>query len=84
MLLLRPPGAALPLVLWLAAPWGCLATAAGLGLGAAAARKQDEAFSAARCTARCLSLQITRISAFFKHFQVRRGPAAAPGTTCVV
>ncbi|XP_064412850.1 anosmin-1-like [Latimeria chalumnae] len=40
----------------------------------AKARKQDESFSItsiyrARCTSRCLSLHITRISAFFKHFQ---------------
>uniref|UniRef100_A0A8C8S0E6 Anosmin-1 n=1 Tax=Pelusios castaneus TaxID=367368 RepID=A0A8C8S0E6_9SAUR len=61
----KDPGVSLPLLLWITASWGCLA----------AARKQDEPFSAvsvyrARCTSRCLSLQITRISAFFKHFQV--------------
>uniref|UniRef100_A0A8C8RZJ6 Anosmin-1 n=1 Tax=Pelusios castaneus TaxID=367368 RepID=A0A8C8RZJ6_9SAUR len=60
----KDPGVSLPLLLWITASWGCLA----------AARKQDEPFSAvsvyrARCTSRCLSLQITRISAFFKHFQ---------------
>ncbi|XP_039599515.1 anosmin-1 isoform X1 [Polypterus senegalus] len=40
----------------------------------AAVRRQDESFFTgsvykARCTSRCLSLHITRISAFFKHFQ---------------
>ncbi|KAF6089956.1 anosmin 1 [Phyllostomus discolor] len=65
------PGAALTLCLWLAAAaGGCLAA----GPGAAAARRLDESLSAgsvqrARCAARCLSLQITRISAFFQHFQ---------------
>uniref|UniRef100_K7FAI0 Anosmin 1 n=1 Tax=Pelodiscus sinensis TaxID=13735 RepID=K7FAI0_PELSI len=66
----KDPAVALTLCLWITASWGCLAAAAGV----AAARKQDESFSAvsvyrARCTSRCLSLQITRISAFFKHFQ---------------
>ncbi|XP_074069696.1 anosmin-1 isoform X2 [Macrotis lagotis] len=70
-MVLKDPGVFLTLFLWITASWGCLATAAGLG---AAARKQDETLSAvsvyrARCTSRCLSLQITRISAFFKHFQ---------------
>lgn len=60
------PGASLALLLWAAAACG---SPAGPGAGAAA-RKEDEAFSTARCTSRCLSLQITRISAFFKHFQV--------------
>eukprot|EP00071_Canis_lupus_P015901 XP_005641149.2 anosmin-1 isoform X1 [Canis lupus familiaris] len=64
------PGAALSLCLWLAASGGCLAA----GPGAAAARRLDESLSAgsvqrARCASRCLSLQITRISAFFQHFQ---------------
>ncbi|XP_038028980.2 anosmin-1 isoform X4 [Anas platyrhynchos] len=59
------PGASLALLLWAAAACG---SPAGPGAGAAA-RKEDEAFSTARCTSRCLSLQITRISAFFKHFQ---------------
>ncbi|XP_066838435.1 anosmin-1 isoform X3 [Anser cygnoides] len=57
------PGASLALLLWAAAACG---SPAGPGAGA---RKEDEAFSTARCTSRCLSLQITRISAFFKHFQ---------------
>ncbi|XP_074215212.1 anosmin-1 [Camelus bactrianus] len=64
------PGAALILCLWLAASGGCLAA----GPSAAAARRLDESLSAgsvqrARCASRCLSLQITRISAFFQHFQ---------------
>lgn len=72
------PGAALTLCLWLAASGGCLAA----GSGATAARRLDESLAAgsvqrARCASRCLSLQITRISAFFQHFQVRT--AARPG-----
>lgn len=63
----RAPGASLALLLWVTAACG---SPAGPGAGAAAPRRQDEAFSTARCTSRCLSLQITRISAFFKHFQV--------------
>ncbi|XP_054400287.1 anosmin-1 isoform X2 [Pongo abelii] len=64
------PGTVLTLCLWLAASSGCLAA----GPGAAAARRLDESLSAgsvqrARCASRCLSLQITRISAFFQHFQ---------------
>ncbi|XP_034505715.1 anosmin-1 isoform X2 [Ailuropoda melanoleuca] len=64
------PGATLTLCLWLAVSGGCLAG----GPGAAAARRLDESLSAvsvqrARCSSRCLSLQITRISAFFQHFQ---------------
>lgn len=80
----RAPGASLALLLWVTAACG---SPAGPGAGGAtAARRQDEAFSTARCTSRCLSLQITRISAFFKHFQVgawrragapRSRPAAA-------
>lgn len=77
----RAPGASLALLLWVTAVSGSPA-----GPGAATARRQDEAFSTARCTSRCLSLQITRISAFFKHFQVgaRRsagtlGPRCPPG-----
>uniref|UniRef100_A0A8D2JAB1 Anosmin-1 n=1 Tax=Varanus komodoensis TaxID=61221 RepID=A0A8D2JAB1_VARKO len=73
---LKEPGAPLTLLLWITASWSCLpGSAAGAGEAAtAAARRQDESFSAAsvygaRCTSRCLSLQITRISAFFKHFQ---------------
>ncbi|XP_006892415.1 PREDICTED: anosmin-1-like [Elephantulus edwardii] len=63
------PSATLTLCLWLAAG-GCLAA----GPGAAAARRLDESLAAgsvqrARCASRCLSLQITRISAFFQHFQ---------------
>ncbi|XP_015278455.1 PREDICTED: anosmin-1 [Gekko japonicus] len=77
----REPGAPpVTLLLWITAAWGCLlgaAAAAGGGAGetaAGAARRQEESFSAAsvygaRCASRCLSLQITRISAFFKHFQ---------------
>lgn len=73
------PGAALTLCLWLAASGSCLAA----GPGAAAARRLDESLSAgsvqrARCASRCLSLQITRISAFFQHFQVR-GPPRSRG-----
>ncbi|KAM5197286.1 anosmin-1 isoform 1-T1 [Hipposideros larvatus] len=65
------PGAALTLCLWLAASGGCLA---GGPRAAAAARRGDESLSAgsvqrARCASRCLSLQITRISAFFQHLQ---------------
>ncbi|KAB0342601.1 hypothetical protein FD754_019527 [Muntiacus muntjak] len=67
------PGAALTLCLWLAASGGCLAA----GSGAAAARRLDESLAAgsvqrARCASRCLSLQITRISAFFQQFQGSR------------
>ncbi|XP_004867413.1 anosmin-1 isoform X1 [Heterocephalus glaber] len=59
--------------LWLAASGGCLAPGPGL-VAAATARRLDESLSAgsvqrARCASRCLSLQITRISAFFQHFQ---------------
>lgn len=43
--------------------------------GSVSARKQDDSFFTgsiyrARCASRCLSLHITRISAFFKHSQV--------------
>ncbi|KAB0354009.1 hypothetical protein FD755_023298 [Muntiacus reevesi] len=67
------PGAALTLCLWLAASGGCLAA----GSGAAAARRLDESLAAgsvqrALCASRCLSLQITRISAFFQQFQGSR------------
>ncbi|XP_058042262.1 anosmin-1 isoform X2 [Ahaetulla prasina] len=71
----KEPGVPLTLLLWITASWGCLpGCAAWAGETAAAARQQDEFFSAtsiygARCSSRCLSLQITRISAFFKHFQ---------------
>ncbi|XP_030057488.1 anosmin-1 [Microcaecilia unicolor] len=70
---LQSPGALLPLYLWITElSWGC--HSASSGLGAAAARRHDESVSAqsihrARCTSRCLSLHLTRISAFFKHFQ---------------
>lgn len=75
----RAPSVSLALLLWVTAACG---SPAGPGAGAAA-RRQDEAFSTARCTSRCLSLQITRISAFFKHFQVgawrrRRGAPPPP------
>lgn len=47
-----------------------------LSPGSVCARKQDDSFFTAsiyraRCASRCLSLHITRISAFFKHSQVR-------------
>ncbi|KAJ7414397.1 hypothetical protein BTVI_41236 [Pitangus sulphuratus] len=61
----RAPGVSLALILWVTAACG---SPDGQG-AAASARRQDEVFSTARCTSRCLSLQITRISAFFKHFQ---------------
>lgn len=86
----RVPGASLALLLWITAACGSSA-GPGAGVATAAARKQDEAFSTARCTARCLSLQITRISAFFKHFQVRAWrragaplavPLSPPGSVC--
>ncbi|XP_026304910.1 uncharacterized protein LOC113220258, partial [Piliocolobus tephrosceles] len=69
-MVLGVPSAVLTLCLWLAASRGCLAA----GPGAVAARRLDESLSAgsvqrARCASRCLSLQITRISAFFQHFQ---------------
>lgn len=81
----RAPGASLVLLLWVAAACGSPAgPGAGAAAAAAAARRQDEAFSTARCTSRCLSLQITRISAFFKHFQVGDTPPggrpSAPGS----
>lgn len=77
------PGAALTLCLWLAAAGGCLAA----GPGAAAARRLDESLSAgsvqrARCASRCLSLQITRISAFFQHFQVGERPRVRGSGSC--
>ncbi|XP_039185682.1 anosmin-1 isoform X2 [Crotalus tigris] len=71
----QEPGVPLTLLLWITASWGCLpGCAAWAGETAAAALQQDEFSSAtsiygARCSSRCLSLQITRISAFFKHFQ---------------
>lgn len=51
-------------------------TALLLSPGSVCARKQDDSFFTAsiyraRCASRCLSLHITRISAFFKHSQVR-------------
>ncbi|XP_048835730.1 anosmin-1-like [Brienomyrus brachyistius] len=46
---------------------------ASLTAGNIAAKKQDDSFTGsiyrARCASRCLSLHITRISAFFKHYQ---------------
>uniref|UniRef100_A0A8C6XGW8 Anosmin-1 n=1 Tax=Naja naja TaxID=35670 RepID=A0A8C6XGW8_NAJNA len=71
----KEPGVPWTLLLWITASWGCLpGCAAWAGETAAAARQQDEFSSVtsiygARCSSRCLSLQITRISAFFKHFQ---------------
>lgn len=54
----------------------CLWITALLSPGCVCARKQDDSFFTAsiyraRCASRCLSLHITRISAFFKHSQVR-------------
>ncbi|XP_075395882.1 anosmin-1-like [Tenrec ecaudatus] len=56
------PGAALTLSLWL------------LTCGCLAARRPDESLAAssvhrARCASRCLSLQLTHLSAFFQHVQ---------------
>ncbi|KAK1167830.1 anosmin-1-like [Acipenser oxyrinchus oxyrinchus] len=61
----RNPSLYLTLFLWITASWSWVD---------AVAWKQDESFFTgsiyrARCTSRCLSLHITRISAFFKHFQ---------------
>ncbi|XP_066562048.1 anosmin-1 isoform X2 [Amia ocellicauda] len=61
----RSPTVCLTLGLWITVCWSCAHAGAG---------KQDESFSTgsvyrARCTSRCLSLHITRISAFFRHFQ---------------
>nr|XP_023673228.1 anosmin-1 isoform X2 [Paramormyrops kingsleyae] len=62
----RNVGLCLTLCLWITAPWK---------LSTVAAKKQDESSLSsssiyrARCASRCLSLHITRISAFFKHFQ---------------
>ncbi|KAG8450551.1 hypothetical protein GDO86_002994 [Hymenochirus boettgeri] len=58
----------LTFLLWITLLWGSPCAAA------ASSHKQDEAVSAlsvyrARCRSRCLSLHITRISAYFKHFQ---------------
>lgn len=54
----------------------CLWITALLSPGSVCAKKQDDSFFTAsvyraRCASRCLSLHITRISAFFKHSQVR-------------
>lgn len=54
----------------------CLWITALMSARSVCARKQDESFFTgsiyrARCASRCLSLHITRISAFFKHSQVR-------------
>lgn len=54
----------------------CLWITALTSPGSVSARKQDDSFFTAsiyraRCASRCLSLHITRISAFFKHSQVR-------------
>nr|XP_015216972.1 PREDICTED: anosmin-1 [Lepisosteus oculatus] len=61
----RNPSVYLTLLLWIIVSWNW---------DSVAARKQDESFFTAsiyraRCTSRCLSLHLTRISAFFKHFQ---------------
>ncbi|KAF3843181.1 hypothetical protein F7725_002030 [Dissostichus mawsoni] len=52
----------------------CLWITALMSPGSVSARKQDDSFFTgsiyrARCASRCLSLHITRISAFFKHSQ---------------
>ncbi|GLD66206.1 anosmin-1 [Lates japonicus] len=52
----------------------CLWITALTSPGSVSARKQDDSFFTAsiyraRCASRCLSLHITRISAFFKHSQ---------------
>lgn len=63
----------------------CLWITALMSVGSVCARKQDDSFFTgsiyrARCASRCLSLHITRISAFFKHSQVRtRGKLQFPG-----
>ncbi len=54
----------------------CLWITALMSPASVCARKQDDSFFTAsiyraRCASRCLSLHITRISAFFKHSQVR-------------
>lgn len=59
-----------------ACAWLCLWITALMSAGSVCARKQDDSFFSggvyrARCASRCLSLHITRISAFFKHSQVR-------------
>lgn len=62
----------------------CVWITALMGPGSVCARKQDDSFFTAsiyraRCASRCLSLHITRISAFFKHSQVRAcGRAHSP------
>lgn len=57
----------------------CLWIVALAAPGSVCARKQDDSFFTAsvyraRCASRCLSLHITRISAFFKHSQVGTPP----------
>lgn len=68
----------------------CLWITALTSPGSVCARKQDDSFFTAsiyraRCASRCLSLHITRISAFFKHSQVRacgrRTPQLLPKQT---
>ncbi|XP_053313377.1 anosmin-1 [Spea bombifrons] len=72
---LKDHGWSLTLFLWIMLLWGSFAvTKSAASAAASSARKQDETLSMlsvyrARCTSRCLSLHITRISAFFKHFQ---------------
>ncbi|MEE6468999.1 hypothetical protein FKM82_008460 [Ascaphus truei] len=60
--------------LWIILFWGSRSATSSAAAAAASPHKQDETVSTlsvyrARCTSRCLSLHITRISAFFKHFQ---------------
>lgn len=73
MLSLKEPGALLLAVciLWIS---GVPRSRAMLGPGRHKHQQQDESFSSAgicraRCTSRCLSLHLTRISTYIKHFQ---------------
>ncbi|KAM5180183.1 anosmin-1 [Mantella aurantiaca] len=73
-MLQKDRSASLSLSLWIMLLWGSLIASNSSAAAGASPRKQDESFSTlsvyrARCTSRCLSLHITRISAFFKHFQ---------------
>uniref|UniRef100_A0A8C5P6J2 Anosmin 1 n=1 Tax=Leptobrachium leishanense TaxID=445787 RepID=A0A8C5P6J2_9ANUR len=71
---LKDQGWSVNLVLWIILLWGTFPESNLSAAASSSSRKQDESFSMlsisrARCTSRCLSLHITRISAFFKHFQ---------------
>lgn len=64
----------------------CLWITALMSAGSVCAKKQDDSFFTAsiyraRCASRCLSLHITRISAFFKHSQVREHAATDSPTS---